>query len=96
MEAVARPGETGVGRRRGRRSDDDDGGCSFGCVVLVLGILLSLAVVALIVFLYYLVIALVGFIALGASIGVAEGVRYLSKRDPEFQQEYVVGQRLWF
>ena len=88
-------------RRRGRflsGDDYDDDGCSFGCVVLVLGILLSLAVAALIIFLYYLVISLVGFIALAASIaiGVAEGVRYLSKSDPEFQREYVVGQRLWF
>ena len=87
--------------RRGRRyddDDDDDGWCSLGCVVLVLGILLSLAVAALIIFLYYLVISLVGFIALAASIaiGVIEGVRYLSKSDPEFQQEYVDKQRLWF
>ena len=86
------------GRRRRRSDDDDDGWCSFGCVVLVLGILLSLAVIGLIIFLYILVLSFVGPIALVASIaiGVAEGLRYLSKTDPEFRQEYVTGQRLWF
>ena len=90
----------GWGGRRGRRhdDDDDDDGRSFGCVVVVLGIILSLAVVALIVLMYILILSLVGPIALAASvaIGVAEGIRYLSKTDHEFQQEYVVGQRLWF
>lgn len=91
----------GGGRRRRRSDDDDDDGggwCSFGCVVLVLGILLSLAVIGLIIFLYILVLSFVGPIALVASIaiGVAEGLRYLSRTDPEFRQEYVTGQRLWF
>lgn len=89
------------GRRRRRHDDDDDDdddGRSFGCVVVVLGIILSLAVVALIVLMYILILSLVGPIALAASvaIGVAEGIRYLSKSDHEFQQEYVVGRRLWF
>ncbi len=90
----------GWGGRRGRRddADDDDDGCSFGCLVLILGIILSLAVVALIIFLYFLILSLVGAISLGASIviGVIEGVRYLSRSDTEFQEVYVVGRRPWF
>ncbi|MDE2685827.1 MAG: NINE protein [Chloroflexota bacterium] len=85
--------------RRRRRRDDDDGGClSAGCIVMALGILLSLAVVAAILFLYYLIFSLIGFIALAASVAIEaiEGVIYLRKTDTEFQNEYVVGQRLWF
>jgi len=91
----------GRGRgRRGRRNDDDDnGGCfSPGCIVLVLGILLTLAIVALIIFLYYMLFTFIGIIALMASIalGVIEGILYFRKTDSAFQNEYVVGRRMWF
>ena len=92
----------GRGRRRGRRydddDDDDDEGCGLGCWVIALGIVLSLAVIGLIIFLYFVIISLIGFIAIGGSIaiGVVEGLGYLKKTDAEFQQEYVVNQRLWF
>ena len=88
--------------RRGRRDDDDDddnGGCfSPGCIVLVLGILLTVAVVALIIFLYYVVFTFIGIIAFMASIaiGVIEGILYFRKSDSAFQNEYVVNQRPWF
>ena len=63
-------------------------------------VLLFLALVAILPFyiLYYLILHFVSSLALAASvaIGVAEGIVYLSKTDLEFQQEYVVGQRLWF
>ncbi len=91
------------GRRgwRGRRwndNDDDGGWLSFGCVVMVLGILLCVAVVAAILFLYYLIFSYVGFFAIAASvaIGVIEGVLYLRRSEQQFQQEYVTGRRPWF
>lgn len=86
-------------RQRGRRrDDDDDGGLSQGCIVMALGIILSLAVAATILFLYYLIFSFIGFIALAsaAAIGVFEGVIYLRKTDTEFQNEYVTSRRLWF
>ncbi len=85
--------------RRGRSGDDDDGGClSPGCIVLVLGVLLTLAVVALIIFLYYVVFTFIGIIAFMASIaiGVAEGILYFRKTDGAFQNEYVAIRRPWF
>ena len=84
--------------RRWRQYGRDDGGCSFGLVVLILGMVLSLAIAAAIVFLYFLIIFLIGFIAVAASvaIGVIEGVRYLNRGDDQLEGEYVVGQRLWF
>ena len=89
-------------RRRGRQrndDDDDDGGwLSMGCVVLVLGIALSLAVAAAIVALYYFIFSFVGYLALTASvaIGVIEGILYFRKTDRAFQNEYVASRRLWF
>lgn len=80
-------------------NDDDNGGCfSPECIVLVLGILLTLAVVALIIFLYYVVFTFIGIIAFMASIaiGVAEGILYFRKTDSAFQNEYVVSRRPWF
>lgn len=87
------------GRRGRRRNDDDDGGWfSIGCVVLALGIVMSLAVAAAIVFLYYLIFSFVGYLALAASIaiGVIEGVIYLRKSDNRFEREYVAGRMTWF
>ena len=88
------------GRRRGRRrNDDDDDGClSLGCVVMILGVALSLAVAAAILFLYYLIFTFIGIIAFMASIaiGVAEGILYFRKTDSAFQNEYVVNRRPWF
>ena len=89
-------------RRRGRRhddDDDDDGGCfSSGCILIALGILLSLVVAAVIVLLYYLIFSFVGFIAVIASIatGVIEGIRYLTRSNDQFRQEYIAGPRRWF
>lgn len=93
----------GRGRQRGRRrdrryDDDDDDGCSAGIWVIVLGIILSLAVAAAIIFLYFIILSLVGVIAIVGSIaiGVVEGLGYLKKTDAEFQQAYVANRRLWF
>ena len=87
-------------RRRGGRyyDDDDNGGFSFGMVVIILGIALSLAVVVAIVVVYYVIFSFVGFAAVAGSItiGVIEGALYFTKSDQQFQDEYVVGRRLWF
>lgn len=88
-------------RQRGRRrpDDDDDGGwLSMGCVVLVLGIVMSLAVAAAIVALYFFIFSFVGYLALAASvtIGVIEGVIYSRQSDDRFEREYVIGRRPWF
>ena len=82
-------------RRQQRR---DDGCLSPGCMVSALGIVLSLAVVAAILFLYWLIFPFVGFFALAGSIviGVIEGVIYFRKTDTEFQNEHVASRRLWF
>lgn len=95
MEEEERRRRRWRGRRRG---DDDDDGLSPGCIVMALGILLTVVVVAAILFLYYLIFSFVGFIAIAASIaiGVFEGVIYLRKTDTEFQNEYVASRRLWF
>ena len=88
------------GRRRDDDDDDNDGGGrrSIGCVVIVLGIAMSLAVAAAIVALYYFIFAFVGYVALAGSvaIGVIEGVIYLRKSDDRFEREYVAGRMPWF
>ena len=85
-------------RRRGRWDYDDDGGFSFGMVLIILGIVLSLAVVMAIVVVYYVIFSLVGFLAVAGSIaiGVIEGTLYFRKSDSAFQNEYVVSRRPWF
>ena len=93
-------------RRRGRRDDDDDDdddGCfSPGCIVMVVGIVLSLAIISVIIGLYIFIVLAVGFLAgigfvVGSVvIGVVEGWRYFGKTEDEFQQEYVAGRRPWF
>lgn len=87
-------------RWRGRRyrGDDDNDGCSFGLVLMILGIILCLAVVVAIVVVCYIIFSLVGYLALAASvtIGVIEGVIYLRKSDDRFERDYVSGRRPWF
>ena len=65
---------------------------------MILGVALSLAVAAAILFLYYLIFTFIGIIAFMASIaiGVAEGILYFRKTDSAFQNEYVVSRRPWF
>ena len=72
--------------------------CLSGGMVMLLGLMLFVGVAAAIIVLYFLIISLIGFIAVAASvaIGVIEGVRYLNRSDDQFEGEYVVGQRLWF
>ena len=84
---------------RPRPDDDDDGGwLSMGCVVLILGIVMSLAVVMAIMTLYFFIFSFVGYLALAASvtIGVIEGVIYSRQSDGRFEREYVIGRRPWF
>ena len=91
-------------RRRGDDDDDDDGdGCfSPGCIIMALGIVLSLAIISVIIGLYIFIVLAVGFLAgigfvVGSVvIGVVEGWRYFGKTEDEFQQEYVAGRRPWF
>ena len=90
-------------RIRGNRLEEDDDihtgwRSHVGCVLTLLGLLLSLAAVALIVFLYFMVFTFIGIIAFMASIaiGVIEGILYFRKSDSAFQNEYVVNRRPWF
>jgi len=93
-------------RRRGRYDGDDEddggGGFSWGCLVVALGVILTLAVLGAIILIFYLVFTIIGGIAgfvalvISVAVGVSEGIIYFTKSDDRFEREYVADGRMWF